>query len=273
MCNMNKTYLILLIIVLLTAGCSSSKTFRTPKGFVFIPPGEYIEKNDTIEKAYPINAFWMSGEITNKEFREFVTDLQLNPDSAVFWVDLKQASKQKSEEGNEENYSYYYKRTYSAMLENILTTSLWANSKECANRFYDEKSNDFPVVSINYRAAKDYCLWRSNKDNKTNSDHHLEYRLPLEIEWEYAASGFTPDDENITLVKVNKGKKNPFGLRNINSNVAEFVYSPQSEEYVVIKGSSWRKSINLNDRISVDPDFMDDATGFRIVMSFIGRTK
>jgi formylglycine-generating enzyme required for sulfatase activity len=270
---MNKTYLILLIIVLLTAGCSSSKTFRAPKGFQFIPPGEYSVKNDSIEKTYTINAFWMSGEITNKEFRDFVTDLQLNPDSAVFWVDLKQASSQKSEEGNEENYSYYYKRTYSAMLENILTTSLWANSKECANSFYDEKSDDFPVVGINYRAAKDYCLWRSIKDKQINNNHLIEYRLPLEIEWEYAASGFTPDDENITLIKANKGKKNPFGLRNINSNVAEFVNSENSDDFVIIKGSSWRNSINPNERVSVDPDFRNDATGFRIVMSFVGRRK
>ncbi len=274
-CSMKNLYLILFAIVFFMAGCSASKTFKAPKGFQFIPPGEYTVKNDTIEKTITINAFWISNEITNKEFREFVTDLQLNPDSAVYWVDLKQAAKRQSEDGKEGDYAYYYKRTYSEMLENIMNSSLWANSKSCINRFYDKKSDDYPIVGINYRAATDYCLWRSIKDKKANNNYSIEYRLPKEIEWEYAASGGDTEsimtDDNITLIKVNKGKKNPFGLRNMNSNVSEFVYSANRDDSILIKGSSWKKSLKPDERITESPEFVDNATGFRIVMSFIGR--
>lgn len=108
-----------------------------------------------------------------------------------------------------------------------------------------------PVISASFHAAETYCRWLSLVTGK-------HYRLPTEAEWEYACRGgtttpyFFPGDpkkfektgfwarfsKNDTAVintyviyKANsltktqtpdRVKPNPFGLRNMSGNVAEF---------------------------------------------------
>jgi formylglycine-generating enzyme len=108
-----------------------------------------------------------------------------------------------------------------------------------------------PAISFSYHAAETYCKWLSKVTGKT-------YRLPTEAEWEYACRGgsqgpyFFPGDpkkfeksglkaklsKNDTAVintyviyKENspartqlpdRVKPNPFGLKNMLGNVAEF---------------------------------------------------
>jgi formylglycine-generating enzyme required for sulfatase activity len=117
-----------------------------------------------------------------------------------------------------------------------------------------------PVISASFHAAETYCKWLSAVTGKT-------YRLPTEAEWEYACRAgttspyFFPGDpqkfekkglkarisKNDTTVinsyiiyKANsisktqtpeKVKANPFGLKNMLGNVAEFcsdLYQPDS---------------------------------------------
>jgi len=108
-----------------------------------------------------------------------------------------------------------------------------------------------PAISFSYHAAETYCKWLSKVTGKT-------YRLPTEAEWEYACRGgsagpyFFPGDpkkfeksglrarlsKNDTAVintfVIYKGnspsktqlpdrvKANPYGLKNMAGNVAEF---------------------------------------------------
>lgn len=115
-----------------------------------------------------------------------------------------------------------------------------------------------PAITMSWKAAETYCLWLSRKTGK-------KYRLPTEAEWEYACRGgsktpyffegdpkkfsatgllrkvFGPDTTVINsyvIYKVNSQSKtrepetvkaNPFGLKNMLGNVAEFCsdfYSP-----------------------------------------------
>jgi sulfatase modifying factor 1 len=117
-----------------------------------------------------------------------------------------------------------------------------------------------PAISFSYHAAETYCKWLSSVTGK-------HYRLPTEAEWEYACRGgsagpyFFPGDpkkfekaglraklsKNDTAVIntyiIYKGnsptrtqlpervKPNPFGLKNMAGNVAEFCsdwYKPDS---------------------------------------------
>ena len=117
---------------------------------------------------------------------------------------------------------------------------------------------DRPAISISYHAAETYCKWLSQVTGKN-------YRLPTEAEWEYAARGGTqgpwffdvnpkkvmkkglfkshPDTTIINSYVVyleNSGLKtqkpdfvqaNPWGLKNMLGNVAEFTadwYSPEA---------------------------------------------
>ena len=121
-----------------------------------------------------------------------------------------------------------------------------------------------PAITMSWKAANTYCLWLSRKTGK-------KYRLPTEAEWEYACRGgskdpyffagspkkfssagmmnklFGPDTTVINsyvVYKVNSQartkapemvKANPFGLKNMLGNVAEFCsdfYAPNSYKTV-----------------------------------------
>jgi len=115
-----------------------------------------------------------------------------------------------------------------------------------------------PAITMSWHAADVYCRWLSKVTGK-------KYRLPTEAEWEYACRGgtetpyffegdpkkytsvgilkklFSPDTSNISsrvVYKLNSFSRtrdaatvmeNPFGLKNMSGNVAEFCsdfYSP-----------------------------------------------
>jgi formylglycine-generating enzyme required for sulfatase activity len=197
-----------------------------------------------------------------------------------------------------------------------------------------------PAISFSYHAAETYCKWLSQVTGKT-------YRLPTEAEWEYACRAgsegpyFFPGDpkkfeksglkarisKNDTAVintyVIYKGnsqartqppdrvKPNPFGLRNMLGNVAEFCsdwYQPdayslypqgtvtdpkgpsEGKEHVVRGGSFQSTAGNLRNAtrdytrteawLKTDPQMPKSIwwysdcfnVGFRVVCEFDGKT-
>jgi sulfatase modifying factor 1 len=125
-----------------------------------------------------------------------------------------------------------------------------------------------PAISMSYHAAETYCRWLSKVTGR-------QYRLPTEAEWEYAcrAGTETPyffegdplkfekkglfgnksDTTVISTYVIYRGnsqsktqepevvKANPWGLKNMSGNVAEFcsdIYEGTTEH--VIRGGSYR---------------------------------
>lgn len=134
-----------------------------------------------------------------------------------------------------------------------------------------------PAITMTHYAATTFCIWLSKKTGR-------KYRLPTEAEWEYAARGgkdtpyffegnpqdfsekgfwrflFSPTTDSIAdyiIYKKNSGNKtqephkvksNPFGLKNMLGNVAEYCldkYSPTAYQSsnttnpLITEGEEW----------------------------------
>lgn len=123
------------------------------------------------------------------------------------------------------------------------------------------QDDSYPVVCVNWRDAKAYAEWLSDKTGK-------EYRLPSEAEWEYACRAGTQTpfwwgspistdqanyDGNGTFgggkkgeyrqksVPVNSFQPNPWGLYQVHGNVWEWCEDCWNEGYTgaPCDGSAW----------------------------------
>jgi len=185
--------------------------------------------------------FYMGcGEVTNREFQQFVDASKYNP------IPLAESDSQ---------FLYYLagagKKKYDGTPVN---------------------APDNPVVWVSWYSACRFCNWLSEKEglppvylftesaNKglppevsMSRPHDGGYRLPTEAEWEYAARAgttgaysFGPDDKNylqyaynssldrafsINTAPVLSGKPNPWGLHQMNGNVGEWCWDIFAHAY------------------------------------------
>ncbi len=142
--------------------------------------------------------------------------------------------------------------------------------------------DDYPVVGVTWGQAKAFCMWRTKQLNTyqemLKNPGVMDYRLPSEVEWEYAARGghqmtlypwgsyytrnqvgafvanFKPmrgnyvadSRKNIATEKVANFLPNSFGLYDMAGNVAEWTSNAYDESaYQIISDFS--------------PDFQYDA--------------
>ncbi len=120
--------------------------------------------------------------VTNKRYRKFISYLEGKEKSLKEILSLKVFREKLLEfAGTIKDYPGYL-GTQSREWGSILRS-----------RFDDEKKfngDDQPVVGVSWYAARAYCFWLSCLQRQGGL-----YRLPLEVEWEWAASGREPGDE------------------------------------------------------------------------------
>jgi len=170
--------------------------------------------------------------------------------------------------------------------------------------WYEEHKNaakwvwrdDYPIVNVTWKDAMDYCAWLSRKTG-------LNYTLPTEAQWEYAARGGNKNErynysgsesinkvawyDETTLEKGPKAvgtlKPNALGVYDMSGNAWEWCkdyfgrYSsepqknpqgPSSSAYRVIRGGSWYYVANfarITARDGPYPHYTNYNYGFRLV--------
>lgn len=194
------------------------------------------------------------------------------------WIDLKQAARRvnmynyetqsyngsvvdtKGEEKKIENRSSFI---FSNQVNIYPDTLCWIrdftfsyNEPWATRYFWHPGFDDYPVVGITWEQAKAFCNWRTKLHNDFLTSRReatlQDYRLPTEVEWEYAARGdhqssmypwggyytrkkdgvflgnFKPlrgnyvEDGGMATMKVGSYDANDFGLYDMAGNVAEW---------------------------------------------------
>ena len=201
------------------------------------------------------------------------------------WIDLKQAARREnmynyetqSYNGNVVNakgVSETIQNRSSFILRNQVDiypdTLCWIrdftfsyNEPWATRYFWHPGFDDYPVVGVKWDQAKAFCHWRTKIHNDFLSGRKEatvhDYRLPTEVEWEYAARGdkqlsmfpwggyytreqdgtfqanFKPlrgnyiEDGGMATMKVGSYDPNDFGLYDMSGNVAEWTSSAFDE--------------------------------------------
>ena len=247
----------------------------------FIPQGTYTPI-DKQTKPVEMKAFWMSNEITVKEYMKFVDDVRTHPDDSLKLITYFHINN--SSTPVKTTICYQYKE----LLPQLTDSALVNGQGFFADYFSNDKYNDYPMVGITYENARLYCAWLTKQENKKMKKEGLpfdfHYRLPTKEEWLYAstlkASSEKKENKNREMQKVKAGKENSFGLYCFNSNVSEWILLSTDAKPVksLLKeiegprpsiGSSWLKQHPIGKVIHQNPHTRSQDLGFRIVKSYL----
>lgn len=255
-----------------------------PKGMVFIPQGAFemnITRNsETKVSQVTVDAFWMSNEVTNREFSEFVDWAKNNPNKELNKLTPITRAVIDPKTGNRKDTSLIELipiEVSSFNADIIDPLALEKVNKDYKNYFTDSKYSDYPVVGVSFKMAEYYCLWKTMMENNQLKEKGLPmghaYRIPLETEWEYVARQPLADKSNSGLIqiiqKVDDGEFNDWGLYHFNDNVSEWVTPVRRGETAVFRGGSWKSNKNIKERQSCNLDVREAYIGFRVVRSYM----
>ncbi|OUL57484.1 SUMF1/EgtB/PvdO family nonheme iron enzyme [Pseudoalteromonas ulvae] len=145
-----------------------------------------------------------------------------------------------------------------------------------------EQSDDFPVVCLTYNDAKAFADWLTTKTGQ-------QYRLPTEVEWEYAARAGSSSDyawgndigsnlancgwcgsawSNQSAAPVGSFQPNEYGLYDMVGNVWEWTQKTAAQSDVAVRGGAWNFAPSLarsSTRLILSTDFRANYIGFRLV--------
>lgn len=192
---------------------------RVPGGMVSIPAGSFMMGRDLTdeEKKFAI-------DVSRRRVTIFSYDWPAHPkDVKAFYLDITEVSNAQ--------YAEFIK------VMGLSAPESWKGPEPPAN------AGLIPVTGVDYRDARKYCDWRSQQRNDG-----VNYRLPTEEEWEYAARGkdagkpgapmnlfpwgdqWIEGNANTLESRLEKPRnvdayfnvKSPFGVLNLAGNVVEW---------------------------------------------------
>jgi formylglycine-generating enzyme required for sulfatase activity len=133
--------------------------------YAFIPMGSFLYKKDT----FSVQAFYMqTTEVSNIEYKTFLMDLLIQNRPADYLI----------AKPNQEMWMKKFP---------------WSFNEPMTNLYFSHPAyDDYPVVNISRKGAELYCLWLTIETNnylKANNKPLInDLRIPVDLEWAYAAS-------------------------------------------------------------------------------------
>lgn len=280
-------------MIILLHGCKEKKP--QPPGMISVPQFEFISKttiNDSIRniKIF-LDAFYISNEITNKEYREF-TDWAKNNPEEILSKPREVIFKKNPEPGKTRVWTIPYWVKMSDLLPSLIdSNAMYKIDKRLKNYFTDEKYNDYPVVGVSRNAAEFYCNWLINLETKTyvlrkgqispngmrvkdkiyisTSPSFGYYRIPQVMEWDYVARQpyrKVPLNDH-KLLKVGDGNANKWGILHLHDNISEWVTDP-SDTLAAFLGDNWLDNSEAFSSKHMSPDSSSGFIGFRIARTY-----
>ncbi|MBK8368593.1 MAG: SUMF1/EgtB/PvdO family nonheme iron enzyme [Bacteroidetes bacterium] len=133
--------------------------------YVMIPMGSFLYKKDT----FSVQSFYMeTTEVTNLEYRTFLADLLIQKRNSDYVI----------AKPNQEAWMTRFPDSYNEPMTNMY--------------FWHPAYDEYPVVNISRKGAELYCEWLTIEANKilkeTNKPLMNDLRIPVDLEWAYAAS-------------------------------------------------------------------------------------
>jgi formylglycine-generating enzyme required for sulfatase activity/predicted phosphodiesterase/energy-coupling factor transporter ATP-binding protein EcfA2 len=258
-----------------------SNRYEDDAQYILIPGGSYLY-SETKEIKNVEDLYFAKYPVTNKLYRSFIAALG---ESSKLQEELNKIAKNNSWD---EGFSTYLKEGKNDL------AALFRSKYDEDRKF---GGDDQPVVGITWYAAQAYCLWLSQFEGKADS-----YRLPNEVEWEWAAGGKRGKDDVEVVQKVreypwadenrkldskllnydgNVGATTPVGsypegatpegLYDMAGNVWEWTdnwWDEKTRSLRVIRGGGWdisAETCRSANRSSNTPDYRNNNVGFRPV--------
>jgi formylglycine-generating enzyme required for sulfatase activity len=270
----------------LSSGFQTSKSFRNDfeqqAEYILIPGGSYVY-SDTEKEVQVPDMYFAKYPVKNRLYRGFIEYLRWNlPAYEAILSVLK----------------------FKEILQEIANNKAWdvgfsdylnEGKNDLAGLFrsrYDEYrkfgGDDQPVVGITWYAARSYCLWLSLVES--NGKRADLYRLPTEIEWEWAAAGkkkreypWGSAEPTTKLANYHNGYigvttpvgsypegATPEGLYDMAGNVWEWQenWYDNDKDVRALRGGSWNdyaEDLRCSSRDFDDPDIRYGSVGFRVL--------
>jgi hypothetical protein len=283
-----------IVLIIFSQACKEEKKPQPP-GMISVPQFEFISQSTVNDSTSNINmsldAFYISNEITNREYREFTDWVKNNPDRTLS-RSINVIVDTNEQKGKTRVWTVPYFIEMSDLLPSLIDSdAIYRVDSRYKDYFTDSKYDDYPVVGVSRNAAEYYCRWLEMLDIETSvvtlklegpdgkklkekvtmnkGPSNLDYRIPLEMEWEYVAR--QPyrriPVNNGKLKKVSEGNSNRWGILHLHDNVSEWVTGTE-DLYAVYKGNNWLNGRGDSYLMHLHPDSGKGYIGFRVARTY-----